>query len=189
MAVGKVIHLGVVSLWHRLTNWIRGLFLRTRKRLVAPAPWGNRIVELDDELRASLAKLHIEAGVVRDTVKNAIADFFDLRDVLAANSQHHYDIVDEVTLLADARATVYSIIERAQGVESLINLAARRRGAKEEREAAGEAILRLRDDARALANVATTALSWASTHSSDDQAAFSACSEILAKLHQPGRPR
>ncbi len=146
---------------------------------------------MDDELRDRLAELNIEAGVVRDTVKNAIADFSDLRDVLThpANSHHNYDIIDELTLLADARATVYSIIERAQGVESLINLAARRRGAKEEREAAGEAILRLRDDARALANAATAALSWASTHSNDDRAAFFACSESLAKLHQPGELR
>ena len=179
-------------MWHRLLAWIRGVSGWPRRLLGGPGgtrlvrrgrdDWGPRAAELDPAVREKLDELDLERGVVRDTIQNAIEDYCDLGDVINGpnNSGSLGDVVDDVMLLADAEATLLSILERAQGVESLINIAARRRGDQAGREAAGEAILRLRDDARALATAASTALSWAGARDTAAKTKLKDCGEALA---------
>lgn len=158
---------------HRLLAWFRRLLFRPA------ALTSGSALALPSGLRQDLEQLKC-SGVVRDTVASATQDYSHLREVINGPGSSG-DIVDDVTVLAEAEALLRDIIARAPGVDTLARVATDRQDDRPGREAAGDAILRLRDDAKPLHDAASAALRWAAGGSSEDRDRFQQCSKALCR--------
>ncbi|HLU68176.1 MAG TPA: hypothetical protein VKZ63_17955, partial [Kofleriaceae bacterium] len=138
--------------WSRLLAWLRSLLAAPRLALAAPPlerRWGAGAAALPGDLRDELARLDLERGAVRDAVTRAVEDHAHLREVLLAPGGAGAP-VDEASLLAEAEITLRSIVARAPAVARLARIAAARALDRSGRQATGDALLHLRDQARAL---------------------------------------
>jgi len=169
--------------WQRLFAWIRRLLGRG-PALLRPAPagsrWGDYAPSLPDDLRSQLDRLSDE-GVVWDTVRSAIEDYGDLREVMQGPGATA-DTVNDVELLAEAEDVLRSIIGRAPNVQVLVDVAGKRSADRAGREAAGDAILELRDDGKALHDTASAAIRWAASRSDRDGRHLEECAGRLSAI-------
>lgn len=159
--------------WQRLLLQIRALFARAPKQLPAAD-----VGELAEDLQEALERLGTEKGAVYDAAHRAARDFGDLREVLMGPGATD-DAAADVSLLADAEDVLRSMLQRAPEVKTLASIAGERDGDKQGRAAAGEALLRLRDQGRALHELASASLLWASSKKLEDQDAMRSCAERL----------
>ncbi len=167
--------------WRRLLLRIRALFVREPKPLLGRESKQLRpaqILELADDLQQALLRLGNEKSAVLDAATRAVRDFGDLRTVLMGPGATS-DAAEDVTLLADAEDVLRSILIRAPEVKTLAAIAAERGGDKAGRAAAGEALLKLRDQGRLLHDLTSASLLWASSRSLADQENMRSCAERL----------
>jgi hypothetical protein len=149
--------------------WLRRMF--GRPRLLGPAPgdrgdWDPRAAELDGDLRGDLERLADSGGAVRDTVRRAVVDYCDLRDLIAGPGA--FDLLGDLDLLGEAEAALRDLVARAADI-SVVVAVARDRTDRDEREAAGAALLAFRDRGRALAATTSAALRWSAGRSELDR--------------------
>lgn len=161
-----------------LVSWLRRLVAGAPPRplLGAPSDVRDRVASLDPDLASSLDHIG-DSPVVRDTVAAAVADFCDLRDVVSGPGA--FDVVGDLDLVADAEAVLRDIVARAPDVSALVAVARDRRRDRAGREAAGDALLALRDRARALSEAASAALVWGSTRDRADRRRLEQCAARL----------
>jgi hypothetical protein len=152
--------------WQRLLRWLRARFGR---RQLPPAPsWREQVASLPEDLRAEVAALPVDSSAaVRETVTRAVADYLHLREVLLGPGASAV-AVDDAVLLGEAEATLRSIVARAPAVSALVAVAVQRGGDRRGREAAGDAVLHLRDQSRGLHETASAAIEWAASRSAGD---------------------
>ncbi len=160
--------------WQRFLLHIRALFERTPKQL----PMGD-VSELAVDLQEALRELGTEKGAVYDSAQCAVRDYADLRDVLMGPGASD-DAGADVTLLAEAEDVLRSMLLRAPQVKALTAIASRRGGDAQGRAAAGEALLQLRDQGRALSKLTSASLLWASSQSREHQEEMQRCASVLA---------
>ncbi len=103
-----------------------------------------------------------------DTVATAIGDWADLHDVVTGPGAST-DAVADVNLLSEANECLRAIIVRAPEVKALSEIAGKRGKDRAGREAAGDAILNLRDQGQVLHALTSAALRWASSGSDEDR--------------------
>jgi len=173
--------------WRRLSGWIRDLWSRERAQL-APAArvqsssvgvvFGAIALELTDDLQHILTDLATQRGVVVDTVAGAIEDYGHLRAVVMGPAATH-DAVQDATLLGEAESALGAIIQRAPEVAVLAQVAGKRTDDRTGREAAGEAILELRDKRRALHELASAAIHWGASRSPEANQHMQQCAKRL----------
>lgn len=159
--------------WRRLLLRIRALFASAPKLLPAAD-----VGQLADDLQEALERLGSEKGAVHDAAHRAVRDFGDLREVLMGPGASD-DAAADVSLLAEAEDLLRSMLQRAPEVKALATIAGERGGDKQGRAAAGEALLQLRDQGRALHELASASLLWASSKKLEDQEAMRSCAERL----------
>jgi hypothetical protein len=165
-----------LSLWRRLLEWLRALL--SPRLALSSGRWGANADALPDDIRDQLSALPARRGAVRDAVMSAIDDYVHLRQVLLGPGATGSP-VDDVALLAEAEVTLRSVVGRASSVAALVSVAIRRRGDRAGREATGDAILHLRDQARALHEAASAAIQWAASRSRRDAERLQACAQRL----------
>lgn len=176
------------SLGRRVRRWLAAIVSwlelrmgerRPRQLGGATPDWGARAATLDPELVRALDDIG-DSPVVRDTVASAIAHFCDLRDVVSGPGAG--DLIDDLDLVADAEAVLREIIGRAPDVSAVVAVARERDGDRAGREAAGDALLALRDRARALGEAASAALVWGASRDRADRRRLERCA---ARLRRP----
>lgn len=170
-----------MSLWRRFLDWLRAV-LWPRLALTSGSAlerrWGDSVGALPEDIRDQLSALPAGRGAVRDAVLSAIDDYAHLREVLLGPGATASP-VDDVALLAEAEVTLRSVVGRASAVAALVAVAVRRRGDRAGREATGDAVLHLRDQARALHDAASAAIRWAASRNRSDAERLRACAERL----------
>jgi len=159
--------------WQRILLRIRALFTRAPKQLSM-----GEVSELAPDLQEALRELGTEQGAAYDAAQRAVRDYCDLRDVLMGPGASD-DAGEDVTLLAEAEDVLRSMLLRAPQVRTLAVVATRRSGDAQGRAAAGEALLRLRDQGRALSQLTSASLRWASSKSPADLEAMRASAASL----------
>lgn len=179
-----------ITWWRRLVAW---LFPRRARRRSLPdratrsRAWQDQLASLPADLRVDLAALDLDSDAVRAAVTAAVADYVDLRDVILGPGASAAP-VDDVVLIADAEATLRAIVARAPAVSSVVGVARQRSGDRPGRAAAGDALLHLRDDARALHDTASAALEWSATRSTATADRLRAAGDRLRHIAQRADP-
>ncbi len=140
-----------------------------------PAPSEEPLAE---DLRLALRRLGSEPSAALDASERAVKDYRDLARVLMGPGAS-VDAAWDVSVLADAEDVLRSMLSRAPEVNQLAKLASERATDSDGRAAAGEALLRLRDQGRLLHEVASASLAWAASRSQKDQEALRQCAERL----------
>jgi len=153
-------------------------FFAPRPRQLAAAKVEAQMETLAEDLQDALRALGHDKGAVLDTAQRAVSDYSDLRDVLMGPGASS-DAAEDVTLLAEAEDVLRSMLTRAPHVKTLAAIAARRSTDKQGREAAGEALLKLRDQGRALQELTSASLLWASSKSRAHHEQMHACAERM----------
>ena len=161
-----------------IVAWLGQRVSRDEPRRLGAGDWGDRAASLDPELQRSLDDIG-DSPVVRDTVAAAVADFCDLRDVVSGPGA--FELIADLDLVAEAEAVLREIIERAPEVSAVVAVARQRDGDRAGREAAGDALLGLRDRGRALAETASAALVWGSSRDRGDRRRLEECAAKLRR--------
>lgn len=169
--------------WKQIFTKIMALLGRRPAQLgpnpVSPAHRLQDLSDIPEDLRDIVQSLQGEKGVVVDTVSRALQDYRHLKTVMMGPGATT-DAVDDVTLIAEAQELLRAIVVRAPQVKTLSEIATKRTDDKAGRSAAGDAILVLRDQGRALHELASAALQWASSGSVSDRKQLEDCARRVA---------
>ncbi len=166
-----------VGWWLRL--WLRLLALLRGARPVKELRAARDDTPLPDDLHELYLQLAGKKGLVADTMERAVEDYRHLRAVIMGPGAG-IDAVDDVTMLAEAEEALREMLQRAPHLQSLVELAAGRERDRKGREATGEAMLAFGDRGRALHDLSSSALRWASSQSADDLARMQECVDHLS---------
>lgn len=158
--------------WRRM--WARVVAMLVNISSPKQLQASNSAANLPDDLQELYARVKRTSGLVADTVDGAVADFEHLREVVMGPGATA-DAVDDVNLLADAEEALREMLRLAPELQTLVHLAGQRRSDRKGREATGEAMLAFRDRGRALHDLASAALRWASSRSAEDLARMQGC--------------
>ena len=173
--------------WRRLLAWLFPRRARRRRTLPdrATPAWQDQLASLPADLRVDLAALALDSDAVRATVTAAVADYVHLRDVLLAADAAP---IDDVVLISDAEVTLRAIVARAPSIATVVAVARQRTGERPGRAAAGDALLDLRDDARALHDTASAALEWSASRTAATAARLRTTGDRLRHIAQRADP-
>ena len=175
-----------IAWWRRI--WARVVVLLIKISPPKELPASFSTADLPVDLQALYARVKRSSGLVADTVDGAIADFQHLREVVMGPGATA-DAVDDVTLLADAEEALREMLRMAPELQTLVELAGQRRSDRKGREATGEAMLAFRDRGRALHDLASAALQWASSRSAEDLARMQGCAANITACELDRRKR
>jgi hypothetical protein len=163
---------------------LRALLTRPRLLLGPKRParrFGSSTAALPDDLQEQLDTLATTRGAVREAVAGAVDDYVHLCQLLLGPGSGASP-VEDAALLAAAETTLRSILDRAPRVAALAAIAARRSRDRAGRAAAGDAMLHLRDQARALHDTTSAALRWTAERDADSADALRACADHLYRV-------